>query len=189
MPPDENRGIVTWKLPEIVGMGLLLIYAILIVTGVVSACLLEATFGPRQVNGVSGFVSASVLGEAFLQGTFWAEPQVAVFFIIGSMGVGWWQKSSSRSSESDLGADQRLHARRAQMIVKLALAASILCAIGGVLFVVGQSLVNTPSDNWSSFSETLGVAIGSLTLGGLGVFVGARLLATHPTSNPGQTQI
>jgi hypothetical protein len=102
-----------------------------------------------------------------------------VFFIIGSMGVGWWQKRSYGNIESDLGPDQKVHTRRAQMIVKLTLAASILCAIGGVLFVVGQSLVNTPSDNWSSFAETLGVAIGSLTLGGLGVFVGARLLATH----------
>lgn len=47
------------------------------------------------------------------------------------------------------------------------------------LFVVGQSLVDTPSDNRSAFTESLGVALGSLVLGGLGVFVGGGLLASH----------
>lgn len=160
-------------------MGLLIIYAILIVTGVVSAVLLEATFGPRQVNGVTGFINTNVLGEALVQGTFWTEPQVAVFFIIGPMIAGWWPKDSYGNHELESTPDRKVHRQRARMIVKFALAASILCGIGGVLFVVGQSLVTTPSENWSAFCETVGVAVGSLALGGLGVFVGRRLLATH----------
>jgi nicotinamide riboside transporter PnuC len=166
-------------LPEVVGSGLLLIYAILIATGIVSAILLEAKLGPHQVNGVSGFVSANLLGEVFQQGTFWAEPQVAVFFIIGSMGMGWWQNESHSSNALDVDPDRSVHIRRAQMIVKVGITSSILCIIGGVLFVVGHSLVTSPSDDWSTFTEALGVAIGSVALGLLGVFAGRWVLSAH----------
>jgi hypothetical protein len=181
----ERALLSSWQLAEVLGSGLLLIFGVLVVTGVASGILTETTFGPQQVNGVTGFFSADILGQALRQATFWSEPQLAALFIMGSLGLAWWQLEAwSPEDEDEAQADTALHMRRAANIVKGALAASVLCIAGGVLFTVGLGLQSAPTSDWMAFVESCGVTLGSLILGAMGIFASRRLLNSRTLVRP-----
>ena len=175
LPFEEDSFRIPWELAEILAWGLVLIFAVVIATGVASGAVFDATVGSG--HGALGFASSSVLGEAFQLGTSWAEPQVATVFVLGSLGLAWWQMESwtADGGETEEGA---AHIRRARAVLKVVLVISLLCGLGGVLFVIGHSLVTTPAENWSVFVESVGLTIGSLLLGAIGIYASVRLLGS-----------
>jgi hypothetical protein len=175
---EEGTPRIPWELAEILAWGLVLIFAVLIATGVASGAVFEATLGPDHVNGALGFASPSVLGQAFQLGTSWAEPQVATIFVLGSLGLAWWQMESWAADDGEVEEVTATHIRRARAVVKAVLVISLLCGLGGVLFVIGHSLVTAPAQNWSVFVEGIGLAIGSLLLGAIGIYASVRLLGS-----------
>jgi hypothetical protein len=177
--PFEGDSIrVPWELAEILAWGLVLIFAVVIATGVASGAVFDATVGSGHGNGALGFAGPSVLGEALQLGTSWAEPQVATIFVLGSLGLAWWQ-IESWAADGDETEEGAAHIRRARAVVKVVLVISLLCGLGGVLFVIGRSLVTTPAENWSVFVESVGLTIGSILLGAIGIYASARLLGSH----------
>lgn len=179
LPFEEGSTRVPWELAEILAGGLVLIFAVLIATGVAAGAVFDATFGSGHGSGVLGFGGPSVLGEAFQQGTSWAEPQVATIFVLGSLGLAWWQTESWTADGGETEEGAATHIGRARTLVKAVLVISLLCGLGGVLFAIGHAMVTTPAEDWSEFVESIGLAIGSLLLGALGIYAGFRLLAAH----------
>jgi hypothetical protein len=178
LPFEEDSTRVPWELAEILAWGLVLIFAVVIATGVASGAVFDATFGSGHGSGALGFAGPSVLGEALQQGTSWAEPQFATIFVLGSLGLAWWQMESwtADGGETEEGA---AHIGRARILVKSVLVISLLSGLGGVLFVIGHSLVTTPAQDSSAFVESIGLAIGSLLLAALGTYSSVRLLGAH----------
>ena len=183
-PEAESDGMA-WELAEVIGSGLALIFAVLIVTGVALAGVFIGTVGSGHFIGFLGF-NAGALGEAFEQGTFWALPQVAVVFVLGSLGLAWWQMESWTADNGPTEEGAAVHIRRARRLVKTIMTMSALCVVGGLLSVTGRCLESTPGANWSTFVEAIGLTIGSVLLGLIGVFAGGRLLemaGTFPASD------
>ena len=175
---DDQEGestTVAWELAEVLGWGLALIFAVLILTGLVLAVVFLVTVGSEPVIGFTGF-NASALGEAFEQGAFWALPELSAVFILGSLGLAWWQIESWTSDEGGLEQGGVVHIRRARILVRAILFMSVLCVVGGLLSAVGHSLATAPAVDWSSFVGSIGYAIASILLGGIGVYASARLL-------------
>ena len=182
LPFEEDSFRIPWELAEILALGLVLIFAVLIATGVASAAAIEATLGSEHVNGALGFTNPSVIGQAFEQGSFWAEPQIATIFVLGSLGLAWWQIESWTADGGETEEGAAAHIRRARTIVKAVLVTSLLCGLGGLLLVIGHSLVSAPADDWSVFVESLGLTIGSLLLGAIGTYASVRLLGSDAES-------
>jgi hypothetical protein len=178
LPLEEDSTRVPWELAEILARGLVLIFAVVIATGVASGAVFDATFGSGHGSDVLGSAGPSVLGEALQQGTSWAEPQVATIFVLGSLGLAWWQMESW-TADGDETEEGAAHIGRARTLVKAVLVISLLCGLGGVLFAIGHALVTTPAQDWSTFVESIGLAIGSLLLGALGTYASVRLLGAH----------
>jgi len=182
LPLEEDSIRIPWELAEILALGLVAIFAVLIATGVASGAIFDATFGSGHINGVPGFASPSVVGQAFQQGAFWAEPQIATIFVLGSLGLAWWQIESWAADGGETEDEAAVHIRRARTVVKVVLVISLLCGLGGLLLVIGHSLMSAPADNWSVFVESLGLTIGSLLLGAIGIYASIRLLGSDGES-------
>jgi hypothetical protein len=184
LPFEEDSFRIPWELAEILALGLVLIFAVLIATGVASGAVFDATVGSGHANGALGYTGPSVLGQALQLGTSWAEPQVATIFVLGSLGLAWWQMESWAAEGGEAEEGAAIHIRRARTVVKTVLIISLLCGLGGVLFVIGHSLVTAPADNWSVFVESVGLTIGSILLSAVGVYASVRLLGSHGERSP-----
>jgi hypothetical protein len=184
LPFGEDSIRIPWELAEILAWGLVLIFTVLIATGVASGAVFEATFGSGPANGGLGLASLSVVGQAFQQGTFWAAPQIATIFVLGSLGLAWWQIESWTADGGETEEGAATHIRRARTVVKAVLVISLLCGLGGVLSVIGHSLMSAPADNWTVFVQSTGLTIGSLLLGAIGIYASVRLLGSKGESLP-----
>ncbi len=162
-----------WNLAEIVAVALVAILFIFLVTSVIGAIT-----SPHLFDVASGFAS-SQLGFALEQAGEWAAPQSAAILLLGSLGLAWWQIESWTNDDGDPFNEEALvHLWRAAIVTRIDLVYSLLTIVGGVLIAVGSSLRQSPSEDWSTFSVNLGLALGAIVLGVVGVVAAFRLLAS-----------
>jgi hypothetical protein len=109
----------------------------------------------------------------------WASPQSAALFLLGSLGLAWWQIELWTNDDGDpFDEEAFVHLRRTETVARIDLVLSLLTVVGGVLIVVGTLLLASPGDNWSVFAVNLGIALGSVLLGIVGAVAARRLLAS-----------
>ncbi len=169
----EQPPHVSWNLAEIVAVALVLILVILLVASVIGALTTPGLFQSVADSG------PSEVGNVLERAGAWASPQSAAIFLLGSLALAWWQIESWTNDDNDpYDAEAFVHLRRAAIVTRIDLVLSFLVVAGGVLIVVGTSLLVAPGDDWSDFVVNVGIALGSLVLGVVGMVAARRLLSS-----------
>jgi hypothetical protein len=83
---DPRRSSLTWEVPEIVGVALLVVTALLATSGLVTGIARSFSFP----NGGFGEPPIQLTWNAISFGAQWASPVIAVF-LLGVLGLCWYQ--------------------------------------------------------------------------------------------------
>ena len=177
--PTEEAGPgprLAWEVPEIAGAAILVSIALLIVGGLAT--------GIARAVSTSGAWPGPGNQQAWAAiqfGAQWASPVVAVF-LLGVLGLCWWQKQGWREVVEGSDGDEELseagaHLRRAQRMVVWTRVVLALTALGSIAFFAAELGVNEGSDG------TFDIYPGASTVAVVALFAGAVWIDRKLTAN------
>ena len=168
---SEAPSTLSWEVPEIAAMAVLLAFAALVLGGLVAGIILSTE--------VSGPVPRQLIGEAIEFGSSWAEPLLAVA-LLSVVGLSWWQIEVRK----DAAQDDEIHPRkeRAYRIGLAAEAALFLIVAGSIAALIGEVLLNIGNSAgiWSRYVLSGASLIGVLIITAAGGWIGRRTRAGMP---------
>ena len=186
MEPDvdddnETSQLLTWEVPEIAAMVVLIALGALAVGGLVAGIIAS--------SGWSGSFPAPryVTGEAITFGAAWAEPLLAIA-LLGVMGLSWWQLQAWDDTDGEgSGEDDhkvRGHIRRALRIGLAAGIALVVTVAGSLADLIGtvMAIPGTGALNWSRYVISGASFVGVLVVATGGWIIAGKARSVVPQS-------
>ena len=168
---SEARATLSWEVPEIAAMAVLLAFAALVLGGLVAGIILSTE--------VSGPVPRQVIGEAIEFGSSWAEPLLAVA-LLSVVGLNWWQIEVRK----DTAQDDEIQGRRerAYRIGLAAQAALFLVVAGSIAVLIGEVFLNIVNSAgiWSRYVLSGASLVGVFIITTAGWWIGRSARAGRP---------
>ena len=165
----------SWEIAEIVGISLLVVFGLLVVTGFISSVMLDHSYGGNGLAGRYGIWSSQNLTLIFTQGTYWANPESTAVFLIGTLGLTWWQIETWRPTTAEPSELAFIHLARSKTTIKIIFVFALLCVLGAVLQVVAYFLNSPLAGSPGSLVRIAGSAAGTLIICAVAAFGGLRL--------------